>query len=745
MGRLKNLDAIETIGGGSTPSIDTASYEVTPVPDTNYYQDNTPSPWSDNYNTNSTTPAANDSYDSNDRAGQAALEQASAESQAPAQPVEPAQPQNEYTQQALQDVVGAQADPVTSMQRDGIDADTQTKLAQANSLIASGNATLDDLEKNYSSYYGLYMKYYGQPAQQQPTTTAPATPAQQTLIDSSAQSQSAGTYIDPKKYYDPSLKYGRQENGGYVYSNSAAQLQSNLAREGYYKGAIDGYFGQQTQEALDAYLSEHGIKTEPEPDKGAATLADAIQETPSNVEQALKNYATSIRPESSAVPDSLPSAGQVYGMPQTTSPSSGRHYEGVGNKAQNPDKVSQEEAITGTAPVYGTPRYGGITERPTWDNFNDLAMQQQLMELQREWDANEAMQNGQNNEPTAPEYTIYDEPIGPTMPEPTGVYGTPGNRGIPNRYQAEIEQIQEPQGQVYGTPRNGSVPERYIAPEESLQGTAPVYGSPRYGGVPERVTWDNYNDVAMNQQLAELEREWNANNAREANGEVYGMPRNGSVPERYTAPQEETPVGTAPVYGSPRYGGVTERANWDNYNDIAMMLELDELQREWGNNTATGEVYGSTRNGSVPERYMSPQERTFSPETVAPDDIQSSGEVYGTPRNGSIPERYTEPNTGTTQNNRRPEGVSQVGDSMSRALADNQAKPTTNIFAQDAPPVVSPEREQQYKTLFNNEITALRQMYPDASFNQLYDYLRLFYAQNGDTDTEYYRWFNSFL
>lgn len=133
-------------------------------------------------------------------------------------------------------------------------------------------------------------------------------------------------------------------------------------------------------------------------------------------------------------------------------------------------------------------------------------------------------------------------------------------------------------------------------------------------------------------------------------------------------------------------------------------------------------------NGTTPtDTNIFRQELEDLEAEMASDDIQSSGMA-------STPRQLT-----------RAEGVSQVGDSMSRALADNQAQPTTNIFAQDAPPVISPERENQYKTLFNNEINALSQMYPDASFSQLYDYLNLFYQQNGDTDTEYYRWFNSFL
>jgi hypothetical protein len=41
--------------------------------------------------------------------------------------------------------------------------------------------------------------------------------------------------------------------------SSVSQVQSALAREGYYRGAIDGSFGQATRSALRRYQRDHGL------------------------------------------------------------------------------------------------------------------------------------------------------------------------------------------------------------------------------------------------------------------------------------------------------------------------------------------------------------------------------------------------------------------------------------------------------------------------------------------------------
>jgi hypothetical protein len=61
-------------------------------------------------------------------------------------------------------------------------------------------------------------------------------------------------------YYDDS--YASNEYSQNYDSNadsSVSQVQSALAREGYYRGAIDGNFGQGTRSALRRYQRDHGL------------------------------------------------------------------------------------------------------------------------------------------------------------------------------------------------------------------------------------------------------------------------------------------------------------------------------------------------------------------------------------------------------------------------------------------------------------------------------------------------------
>ena len=56
--------------------------------------------------------------------------------------------------------------------------------------------------------------------------------------------------------------YGYNYGSGYGYSDSSgsrvAELQSRLARAGYYHGAIDGIMGPATRRAIRAYERDHG-------------------------------------------------------------------------------------------------------------------------------------------------------------------------------------------------------------------------------------------------------------------------------------------------------------------------------------------------------------------------------------------------------------------------------------------------------------------------------------------------------
>lgn len=50
-------------------------------------------------------------------------------------------------------------------------------------------------------------------------------------------------------------------NSGYSYQSRVVRLQQQLARAGYYHGAIDGIMGSRTRYALRAYQHDHGTGT----------------------------------------------------------------------------------------------------------------------------------------------------------------------------------------------------------------------------------------------------------------------------------------------------------------------------------------------------------------------------------------------------------------------------------------------------------------------------------------------------
>ncbi len=69
--------------------------------------------------------------------------------------------------------------------------------------------------------------------------------------------------LDPWYYpYDDYYAYDDQDYYGYdPYSVSmVGAVQSDLAREGYYRGMIDGVYGPQTRVAITRYQSNHGLQ-----------------------------------------------------------------------------------------------------------------------------------------------------------------------------------------------------------------------------------------------------------------------------------------------------------------------------------------------------------------------------------------------------------------------------------------------------------------------------------------------------
>src|SRR6266550_4024887 len=65
--------------------------------------------------------------------------------------------------------------------------------------------------------------------------------------------------------YDYSYGYYSYDRSGYgAYANGSIviQVQSRLARAGYYRGAIDGAMGPRTRYAIQAYERDHGLRVD---------------------------------------------------------------------------------------------------------------------------------------------------------------------------------------------------------------------------------------------------------------------------------------------------------------------------------------------------------------------------------------------------------------------------------------------------------------------------------------------------
>jgi hypothetical protein len=64
-------------------------------------------------------------------------------------------------------------------------------------------------------------------------------------------------YPYPYNGYYPYGYYGGYGDYGYGGGNSVVEVQGQLARAGYYHGAIDGIMGPQTRRAIRAYERDH--------------------------------------------------------------------------------------------------------------------------------------------------------------------------------------------------------------------------------------------------------------------------------------------------------------------------------------------------------------------------------------------------------------------------------------------------------------------------------------------------------
>jgi Putative peptidoglycan binding domain len=66
----------------------------------------------------------------------------------------------------------------------------------------------------------------------------------------------AGAYQDDANYYGPGV-YGSSDQNA---DSTVAAAQEQLARQGYYRGEIDGIFGPETRRAIMRYQTDHGLR-----------------------------------------------------------------------------------------------------------------------------------------------------------------------------------------------------------------------------------------------------------------------------------------------------------------------------------------------------------------------------------------------------------------------------------------------------------------------------------------------------
>lgn len=68
-----------------------------------------------------------------------------------------------------------------------------------------------------------------------------------------------GSYYYDDGYYDDGYAANEYSQSEYGVDSTVSQVQAALAREGYYRGAIDGSVGPATRNAIRRYQSSHGL------------------------------------------------------------------------------------------------------------------------------------------------------------------------------------------------------------------------------------------------------------------------------------------------------------------------------------------------------------------------------------------------------------------------------------------------------------------------------------------------------
>lgn len=750
MGRLNNLDAIETIGSGN-------SYSSTPI-DTSHNASPTPV---DNqlYDYSQSQPDPNNLFaDDTSSSSESTSSEPAAEEK-----VEPAAPQNEAERTAaaqaqnsnLYAAIGqdTQPDPVAAMQRDGLDANTQSKLTQVAAMISSGNGTLADLQQNYPSYYNAYMKYYGQPAAQTPA--APTTQAQQPAPQNQILPSAGGNY-QADSIYDPSKTYGRQADGSYVYSSSAAQLQRDLNRVMNAGLAVDGYFGQKTQQALNEYLAQNGKQASPTstpataetPISGNGSMSAALaassaeapkQEQKSNVDQAVQNTGSS---------SSKPAHDDAWYAEQ---------YEKITGNAPRTDILSPERIRD-----FVDKELANRPATPEDEGYDAMLQQQALYEQAQEQQRINEM-NARRDEAFTPQF-INDLRNGKSVEQILNEGDLSYNRWIQDNWddlaytynlgdQSPFESQSEAQGRE---------PINYAAmlDELSQMDRNDWYQRPesRQAGTEREPI--NYN--AMADELAQLERnDWYQRpESQQANGtertpinydamadELFQADRNDwyQRPETPQAP-ERTPLeySDAFIRQQNMNDAYSPRQTFnDNYR-----TELERLQQP------QGEVYGSQRNGSVPERYTAPrQPLEYSDAFIRQEEMKDAYSPYAD-YSGSMASDDIQSSSGTASSDERAmrEAYEAAMQSAGRARDIFQGLPTEaeqiqqtrEQWQQNMRTALEDQFNNPYMQQFRRDFDDLQRQFPNYSYSALADMV-LFNEEMRNGQSSYYKWLTNQL
>ena len=633
-----------------------AQAESTPV-DNNLY-DYTQSQAQDN----------NNPFSSSDDSYYDETDQEPAQEQAAPEPEQPAAPQNETerTEAAAEQNANVHEAANASSGMREVSQDEMNNIYQQTGVTAAEWARitapgfnvqglLADTNPDRQKYRDAINMYVGM-AQQPQQAAAPAqAPAQQTAAENPILPSAGGSNYQADSIYDPSKTYGRQPDGSYVYSNSAAQLQRDLNRVMDAGLTVDGYFGEKTQQALNDYLAQYGTPTSTKPSAAEANASTPMSQagSMSAAQQAATNPNTQQAVAQTTAPNQwVPANTQTnantngiindllallgignkgtpewsYGGGENTT-SSGRHYEGTGTKAHNPDKAE-------------------ITP-------DDIAMQQQLDELQREWNAN------------------------------GGVYGSPRTESptVGRNYEGVGQKAQNPEKAAqdrYNSYTMESVPQ-WIPSNNPNQGLADLL--PNINFIPE----------ASADEMRQIQLEstpilsMTGNSMSEA---LENRQPDRTMPRGYATPANESLVG-------------------NSYSEA-----LARMQEQMAPDT------------NIFRQDLTPEEETFSPETMAPDDVQSSG---------------------TRSMGGRPAGIERGAETVPNYFEEEQnAEEARQAMESNYGDRVPVDNNTMYLFQYISDMDDLKRQFPNYSDSALMD-MMLVNEEMRNGQSSYYKWLSSML